>query len=124
MKMMKESAESINLSSEQMVWFEKYIHRVRDIVKSEPGHQTLYAFKDGGTHTSYSIQKKYKKDSPASYVDWLGKLLEIQILCRYDQDDDLKEWGKKKVYAINPANKEIAKLIIDVIQKKYYSPSI
>jgi len=123
-KMLKKGAQKLKLESEHLIWFEQYIHRVRDIVCSEPGHQTLYAFRNGGTFTSYSLQKKYKKNSHASYRRWLTKLDEIKLLCRYDQEDDLKNWGKKKVYAINPKYFQVTKIIISVISQMNYAPTI
>jgi len=123
-KLLKEKASSLKLEEEHILWFKKYIHRIRDIVRSEPGHQTLYAFKDGGTHTSYSIKKVYGKDSHSSYRDWLTKLEEIGLLCRFDQEDGLENWSKKKVYGVNPEYKAVTKIALDIIHKKYYAPNI
>lgn len=122
--LLKENAPSLKLTDDQVKWLKKYIHRVRDIIRSEPGHQTLYAFKDGETHTSYSLKKRYKKNSHASYADWLVKLEEIKLLCRYDQENDLEKWRKKKEYGINPDYLEVTKIILEVIRRKYHTPSI
>lgn len=123
-RLLKENCVQLDLDENDLLWFKNYIHRVRDIMRSEPGYHTLYAFKDGKSLTSYAIKRMYKKESHASYADWLGKLQEIGLLCRYDQEDNLKQWGKKKVYAINPAYARVTKIILTLIHKRHYAPSI
>ena len=123
-KLLKDNCESLNFTEDHMKWFNKYLHRIRDIVRSESGYQTMLGFKNNTTHTAYSLKKIYKKDSHTSYARWLLKLEEIKLLCRYDQEDGLEEWGKKKIYALNPEQKKIAKLILDIIWQVHFTTSI
>ena len=117
-------AEGLQLNAEELVWFKNYIARIRTIVRSKPGAETFYAFRRGGTHTSYSIMKLHGSQSPASYMDWLEKLEELKLLCRYDQKDDLEKWGNKKVFALNPAYENVNRIIMDVLHGSKFGPSI
>ena len=118
LRYVNEHAEELSLSPEELKWLKDRYHRIREIVKSEPGRRTIYAFRNDETHTSYSLQMLFKAKTHSSYRDWLEKLTTIGLLQRYDQDDNLDGWSKKKIYALNPQYREITKIIVAVIKER------